>query len=123
MNEDVAWDANRPVPWQRLMREWVIYVAIMAVVFALFMRGRPMMGMFIGLLLSGPLYLGVGYVLAKFGYQRKSLKEMRAESATKQTLSSRRSSDDGSVDGPRAKPAPTSRTGAASNRPRKGKRR
>ncbi len=26
-----------------------------------------------GLLVSGPLYLGFGYVLAKFGYQRKTL--------------------------------------------------
>ena len=32
----MGWDSSRPVPWQRLMREWVIYVGIMALVLAVF---------------------------------------------------------------------------------------
>jgi hypothetical protein len=72
----------------------------------LFQNGNPV-GIVAGLLVSGPLYLLIGYVMAKFGYQRKSWKDMRAESR-------RPSSDDRSTDGvagPRPKPAPTSRTG------------
>ena len=64
---DMGWDASRPVPWRRLAREWVIYAAIMTVVFAVFFRdgGRflPILG---GLLVSGPLYLVLGFLLAKF---------------------------------------------------------
>ena len=59
----MAWDSSRPVPWQRLVREWLVYVAIMAVVFVLFFRDQPLIGIFAGLLVSGPLYLaGARYV-------------------------------------------------------------
>ena len=68
----VAWDANRPVPWQRLVREWLIYVTIMAVVFVVFFRDRGLLGILAGLLASGPLYLAIGYALAKLGYQRQA---------------------------------------------------
>ncbi len=76
----VGWDASRPVPWRRLTREWLIYAGIMTVVFAVLLRGGvwPIIG---GLLASGPLYLSLGYVLAKFGYQRKTLAEMRTPRA------------------------------------------
>ena len=67
----MAWDASRPVPWRRLIREWLIYVAIMSVIFLIFFRDDPLVGIFAGLLASGPLYLLVGYVLAKVGYQRQ----------------------------------------------------
>lgn len=113
----MGWDASRPVAWQRMVREWLVYVAIMAVVFMIFFRGSNMVGVLAGLLVSGPLYLGFGYVLAKFGYQRKSLSELRAESAA--GGGGRRRGRDASTEtaGPRAKPAPTSRTGGGSSRP------
>ena len=38
----------------------------------------PILG---GLLVSGPLYLGLGFVLAKFGYQRKTLADLRTPRA------------------------------------------
>ena len=75
----MAWDSTRPVPWRRLIREWLIYAAIMAAVFLIFFRDASLVGAMAGLLISGPLYLVFGAVLAKFGYQRKSLKQLRAE--------------------------------------------
>lgn len=115
----MAWDSSRPVPWNRLVREWLIYGAIMAVVFALFFRDRPLAGIAVGLLASGPLYLALGYVLAKFGYQRRSLKQMRDEQSAKASTSDSRGDDDTSTAGPRPKPPPTKRTGggASSGRP------
>lgn len=112
----MAWDASRPVPWQRMMRDWVIYVSIMLAIIVIFFRGSSLIGIVAGLLVSGPLYLAFGYVLAKFGYQRKTLKELRAEAATD---GSRGGSHDADTDaaGPRPKPAPTKRTGGGSGRP------
>jgi hypothetical protein len=86
----------------------------MGALLMVFFRDRPLVGMFAGLLASGPLYLMFGYVLAKFGYHRKSLKDLRVDRPT--TGSGKRpDSDDG--DRPRPKPAPTKRTGGVSNRP------
>ena len=107
----MAWDSTRPVPWRRLVREWLIYVAVMAVVFALFFRDNGLLGIFAGLLVSGPLYLALGFVLAKFGYQRKTWKELRSEPRP-----ARRDAD-AVVTGPKPKPAPTRRTGGAESRP------
>ncbi len=110
----MAWDSSRPVPWRRLIREWIIYVSIMAAIFVLIFRDRPLFGVFVGLVISGPLYLGLGYVLAKFGYQRKSLRELRAESRAAPA------SPEPEVAGPKPRAAPTKRTGgqgARSGRP------
>ncbi|MFP5487513.1 MAG: hypothetical protein ACLGHQ_04320 [Acidimicrobiia bacterium] len=104
----MAWDSTRPVPWRRLIREWLVYVAVMAVVFVLFFRDNGLIGIMAGLLVSGPLYLVFGFVLAKLGYQRKTWKELRDEPRPE------RSRDETSVAGPRPKPAPTRRTGGAS---------
>jgi len=90
----------------------VIYVGVMAVVFVLFFRDNGLLGIFAGLLVSGPLYLAFGYVLAKLGYQRKTWKELRSEQPT-----SRAGRDEDVTVGPRPKPAPTRRTGGASGRP------
>ena len=112
----MAWDASRPVAWQRMMRDWLIYVSIMLAIVLVFFRDSSVIGIVAGLLVSGPLYLAIGYVLAKLGYQRKTLKELRAEAATD---ASRGSSPDVDTDvaGPRPKPAPTKRTGGGSGRP------
>jgi len=110
----VAWDSSRPVPWQRLAREWLVYVAIMAAVFFIFMRDRPLIGVFAGLLASGPLYLGIGYILAKFGYQRATLKERRVERDAEPSTST---PDAEMLEGPRPKPPPTKRTGGGTGRP------
>lgn len=113
----MAWDASRPVPWERLMKEWVLYAAIMTGIFLLLFRDSNIVGAIAGVLISGPLYLILGAVLAKFGYTRKSMKQMRAERNDPQTQSeSSSTSGDDSADTRRA-PAPTRRTSGGSNRP------
>ena len=118
----MGWDSSRPVPWQRLVREWLVYAAIMTAVFVIFFRGDNVLGAIAGVLISGPLYLAIGAVMAKFGYQRQRLKDIRAQS--RETTSG---SDDAPGEGSagRPKPAPTSRTaGGGSGRPKSsGKRR
>lgn len=118
------------MPWQRLIREWLIYVAVMAVVLLVIFRSSNVIGAFAGLLVSGPLYLLMGFVLAKFGYQRKSLKEMRTtqaepRSSKKKKKKKSESDDDASADSTSAKsrPAPTKRTSGGGNRPKSKPRR
>lgn len=119
----MAWDPNRPVPWRRLLREWAIYVVIMAVIFLIFFNDRLTPGPFIGLLLSGPVYVAIGAVLAKFGYQRATLREARAAGRARNQQRAA-SSAAASTDAPRGRPAPTKRTGGGSGRPgSSGKRR
>ena len=115
----VGWDASRPVPWRRLTREWLIYAAIMAVILGILFRGGgQLLAIIAGLLISGPIYLALGYVLAKFGYQRKTLAEMRTPRASPRETSQASQPPDS-----RSKPAPTRRTSTGpSNRP-KSKRR
>lgn len=118
----MAWDSSRPVPWQRLIREWLIYVAVMAVVLIVVFRSSNVLGAFAGLLISGPLYVLFGFVLAKFGYQRKSLKEMRetpAEPRTSKKKSKRSPEGDDEAGTARpSRPPPTKRTSGGDNRPR-----
>ena len=106
------------MPWKRLIKEWAIYAGIMAVILMVVFRdgGRllPILG---GLLVSGPIYFVFGAVLAKFGYQRKTLAELRTPRA------SPRRSTDATEPAARAKPAPTRRTSSGpSNRPRSKRR-
>jgi hypothetical protein len=107
------------VPWKRLIKEWAIYAGIMAVILMVVFRdgGRllPILG---GLLVSGPIYFVFGAVLAKFGYQRKTLAEMRTPRAAP-----RGSTADSAEPATRSKPAPTRRTSTGpSNRPRSKRR-
>jgi hypothetical protein len=78
----------------------------MAIVFVVFFDREDLVGVFAGLLVSGPLYLAFGAVLAKFGYQRKTWRELRSESTRRAPATDVRG--DGR---PRPKPAPTKRTG------------
>ncbi|MEM1335483.1 MAG: hypothetical protein AAGG08_18710 [Actinomycetota bacterium] len=106
------------------MREWLIYVAVMAAIFAVLFRDN-LAGALAGLLVSGPLYLAFGFVLAKFGYQRKTMKDLREARLAQQTSASgssgassgASSGSSGSGGGDRARPAPTSRTSTGRGRP------
>jgi hypothetical protein len=111
----MGWESSRPVPWRRLIREWLIYAAIMAVIFIVFFGDASLVGAMAGLLISGPLYLALGVVLAKLGYQRKSLKQLRAERVDRADSTA----NPAVTGGPRHRPAPTRRTagGGRSNRP------
>jgi hypothetical protein len=119
----MAWDSTRPIPWERLLREWVIYAVIMTVVFLLLFRDGNVVGAIAGVLVSGPLYLGFGAVLAKMGYQRKTMKELRSSQASKDTETKGSSSSASSTSNSRGRPAPTSRTATGPNRPVTKKRR
>lgn len=116
----MAWDSSRPVPWQRLIREWLIYVAIMAVVLVAFFRDSGVIGAMAGLLVSGPLYIFFGFLMAKFGYQRRTLKGMKTPQAGDGGVSS---SDAASTETEARRPAPTKRTSGGGNRPTSKSRR
>lgn len=122
----MAWDSTRPVPWRRLLREWAIYAVILTVVLLVARRNDLRFSHFAWLPLTFPIYLAFGVVLAKFGYQRKTLKDVRAETARRNEereaaprgSSSRSSRSSYSASTGRAKPAPTKRTSTGpSNRP------
>ena len=119
----MAWEMSRPVPWQRLMREWVIYAAIMGVVFLLIFNDGNTIGALAGVLVSGPLYLAFGWALAKFGYQRKTLKELRTPQASSAKASSSEDDSDDDETSPRRPVAPSSRTAGGGNRPPSNKKR
>lgn len=116
----MAWDSSRPVPWNRLIREWLIYAAIMTAVFFVFFRGDNVVGAIAGVLISGPLYLAFGAAMAKFGYQRTRLKDVRGAAKASPADSSPAPS---SGDESRPKPAPTSRTAGGGSRPKSSSRR
>ncbi len=120
----MSWDSSRPVPWRRLAKEWVIYAAIMSAIFLLLFRGSNTIGAIGGVLVSGPLYLAFGYVLAKFGYQRKTMAELRAarESGAGGRSTSTSADDPAGTTRPK-RPPPTRRTSTGPNRPAKRKRR
>jgi hypothetical protein len=118
----MAWDPSRPVPWKRLVRDWVLYVGIMTVVFLIVYRDRITPGLFAGLLISGPMFVVIGAVLAKFGYARKTIKDLRVESAAR-AAEKQTTTASATAGGSRPKPAPTKRTAGGSNRPSSKQRR
>lgn len=112
INQIVPWDSSRPVPYRRLFKEWLIYAAIMTVIFLLLMRDDSNeLSLLAGLLASLPLYIGFSFLLAKMGYQRKTLAELR----TPRAAASNGSAPSPSATPVRQRPAPTRRT--AGSRP------
>ncbi|CAB4878064.1 unannotated protein [freshwater metagenome] len=117
----MAWESSRPVPWRRLIREWLIYVAIASVAFVIIFRDKLTVSLFAGLFVSGPMYLLFGAVLAKFGYSRKTFKDLRVERENAAaTRSSAKTSDTSGAVGSRPRPAPTKRTSTGPSQQRKG---
>jgi hypothetical protein len=111
----MAWDSTRPVPWRRLVREWIVYAVIMVTVFGLFFRASVNAGAILGLAASLPMYLVVGTVLAKLGYQRQSLRRPSPSSS---------SSDEAPSSATRRRPPPTRRTSTGpTQHPRRTKNR
>lgn len=118
----MSWDSSRPVPWARLVRDWVIYVGIMTIVLLIVYRDRLTPGLFAGLFISGPIFVALGALLAKFGYQRKTLKDLRSEATARSTRTSSPTASAGSSPA-RPKPAPTKRTSTGAGRPGTKRRR
>jgi len=115
----MRWDATRPVPWKRLWIEWAMIGAIVAFV-AYFISHNHKVGSYVGIVLAGLIYVAFGAVLAKFGYARKTLRQLRAEAAAAPPRQVGRTA---STTPGRPKPAPTKRTSSGpSNRPQKRKR-
>ncbi|MCE9622155.1 MAG: hypothetical protein K8R99_07420 [Actinomycetia bacterium] len=119
----MKWDSSRTVPWKRLCIEWAVVAAVVAAV-SFSATDNRRLSSYLALLLGGAVYLVVGATMAKLGYQRKSLKQMRAEvaAAPRRTVGSS-STAERSATTVRPKPAPTKRTsGSAGQRPAKRRR-
>lgn len=119
----MAWDSSRPVPWKRLVREWAIYVAIMAAVFAALFRDRPLGGLMLGLAISGPLFVLLSAAMAKLGYTRPTLKERRAQASAARAMRDAEAGSAQPAAASRPRPAPTKRTGGGTGRPGGSRRR
>jgi hypothetical protein len=104
----MAWDSTRPVPWKRLMIEWAAIGAVIIVVSG-FTNPPVTIESLISVVLGGGIYVLVGVLLAKFGYQRKTLSQLRAEAASAPRTAAPSPT-------PRQRPAPTSRTGGGTRR-------
>ena len=118
----MAWDSSRTVPWRRLIREWLLYVVVAAAAITVYLivTGKKVdVGLYVGLLISGPAYIAFGALLAKFGYNRKTFKDLRTERAATPSAASVPASGTA----PRARPAPTKRTSTGHSQHRKPKRR
>jgi hypothetical protein len=103
------------VPFRRLLREWLLFAPILVGVLWLMQRDTTALtASLIGLAASLPLYLGFGFVLAKFGYQRRTLADLRTPRAG--------SSDPTTPTTSRSKPAPTRRTSGGGGRPNRKRR-
>ena len=117
----MAWDSRRPVPWRRLLIEWAVLSVIAGAVFAAVSKEHRILNG-VSVVIGGGIYVLVAAVLAKFGYQRKTLRQLRAEA--EQTRVARQAAQSrartGSTSAPRAsaRPAPTRRTNAGSRRTR-----
>jgi hypothetical protein len=104
----VAWDANRPVPWKKMLGLFGVYGAVAIAVFSF--TGGLDAGALIGLVIGGLMYVAVATILVKFGWDPFSRASERAE-ARAAAKRARSAPSSAAVDGgPRPKPAPTSRT-------------
>jgi Mn2+/Fe2+ NRAMP family transporter len=73
----LAWDATRPIPWRRLTREVAIFLVLGAVAITLFVKPARALN-YVGLLVGMMFYVAFAAVLAKFGYDRDTLRATRA---------------------------------------------
>jgi hypothetical protein len=100
----LAWDANRPVPWRRLVREATIFIVIGVLVITI-LADKPKPGDYVGLLLGMMFYVAFVALLSKFGYERQSLRQARdRRRATVAQVTT------ASTPAAKPRPAPTKRT-------------
>lgn len=111
----MGWDAGRRVPWRRMAIEWCV-VSIAMLVIAVGFSDSPLGEVIPAIVLGAAVYFAVGYVSAKLGYQRASLRQLRAQRAAAQAAGR---SPSASRPAPRPRPAPTKRTGGGTPRSRK----
>lgn len=101
----MAWDAQRPIPWRRLLREAAIFLVIGALALTLLVKHKNV-GTYAGLVIGMIFYVAMVAILSKFGYERQSLR--RARDSRRATASVAASSTATQTSRPR--PAPTRRT-------------
>jgi hypothetical protein len=101
----MPWDSSRVVPWRRLIREAALFGVAMVLLFGLV--AKPDAGAYVGLALGLVFYVALMALLAKFGYSRKTVADMRAE---RDAVAASRAPS-ATTTPPRGKPAPTRRTG------------
>jgi len=121
----MAWDSTRTVNWGRLTREWLVYAIVMSIVFVLLLRDNVTAGSIAGLVASFPMYLLFGGILAKMGYQRKTLSDLRKQTPARTPRANKGSSSSSSNSAAsprRSRPAPTSRTTTGPSQHRSSKR-
>jgi hypothetical protein len=94
--------------------EWSIVAGAMLVI-TLGFSDSTLAEVISAIVLGGVVYLAVGYLSAKLGYQRASLRQLRAQraaaAAAGRAVPTRPA--------PRQRPAPTKRTGGGTSRSRK----
>jgi hypothetical protein len=114
----MAWNASNPVPWKRLCIEWLIIGSVVAAVSFVATDNREA-GSYLTIPIGGAIYVLLGALLAKFGYSRKTLKQIRAAAAAVPPRQV------GAAAPPtmRPRPAPTSRTSGGPPRAPAKKRR
>lgn len=100
----MAWDANRSIPWRRLLREATIFIVIGALAITLLVK-HPKAGDYVGLLIGMVFYVAFVAVLSKFGYQRQSIRQAREH---RRAVAAQ--APVASTQGVRQRPAPTRRT-------------
>ena len=99
----MAWDANRPIPWRRLLREAAIFLVV-GTVALLFLVKDPQVSSFVGLVIGMAFYVAFVAVLSKFGYQRQSMRDARERRHAAAAVST------SAPQATRQRPAPTRRT-------------
>jgi len=114
----MAWDGTRKVPWKRLLIEWLVVAIVFVVVSTAVFHNRQA-ETYVAILMGGVFYVALGAVLAKFGYQRAGLSQLRAQTAARQHAAKHAAAPPSA----RGRPAPTKRTGAPPRRPRNKSRR
>jgi Ca2+/Na+ antiporter len=102
----MGYDASRPIPWRRLLREAAIYLVVASVAVALIVD-RPSAGTYGGLVLGMLFYVLFVALLAKFGYERQSLRQLRERSRTE---ARHKAATPTTAQPVRQRPAPTRRT-------------
>lgn len=101
----MGWQADRPVPWQRLIREAGIFLVVGALALTLLVKDKHI-GTYVGLLVGMLFYVLFVAILSKFGYERQTLRQARERRQAAVATSSTQNAAQFS----RARPAPTRRT-------------
>lgn len=109
----MRFDRSRPVPWRRLLTEWAVIGVVIAAV-SWFATDNHTVESYLSIVLAGGIYVLFGALLAKLGYARKTLRELRAEAAAPRARPAQPTA--------RPRPAPTRRTSGGGNRPSRKRR-